>query len=64
MGHGDQLLVEFRDILWGDFIIDDVARSQPREKEREILPCLTWTNQVLDGIKSHVNPPGCCLDHK
>lgn len=46
----------------GDFVVDDVARSQPRKKEKEILLRPTWTNQVLNGLRSHVSPPGICLD--
>ncbi|KAG7541296.1 hypothetical protein ISN45_Aa07g014090 [Arabidopsis thaliana x Arabidopsis arenosa] len=63
---GDKLMVEFRDIFFSGgeiYLVDDVARSQPEKKEGEILFGPTWTNQVLNGLRSHVSPPGICLDH-
>lgn len=61
---GDKLMVQFRDIFLGEiYLVDDVARSQPGKEESEILSRPTWTNQVLNGLRSHVSPPGICLDH-
>lgn len=59
---GDKLMVEVSRYFYGRVDVD-VARSQPGEKESEILLHPTWTNQVLNGLASHVSPPGICQNH-